>query len=174
MSRVVFNQANLYKANFSRAIVTGCQLESALSTQGTVAPNRTILEPKNLIYNGYADCEIPLNGSWILKTGFVSTNVSIDDPKNCHFVLKSHNTTASIFQRINLSTYWNPKRWSYSQVVLRAKMSSEVLAEMRAIDTNGSVIARIALSRFHSITTSLYASIIYRSKSNESLHDFVR
>ncbi|CAF1371325.1 unnamed protein product [Rotaria magnacalcarata] len=142
---VSFLDANLYKANFSKTKITDRQLQSALSIQNAVLRNGTLARDTNLINNGQADCNIPLVNHWTLLTGNIITMKSDNTTSNCRFVLKALHASASMFQRLNLSTRWNSASWSYTQVVFSAQMSSNVSIELRGININDSVVARQAL-----------------------------
>ncbi|CAF3224383.1 unnamed protein product [Rotaria socialis] len=146
LTDVSFLDANLYKANFSETTITDEQLRSALSIQNAVLRNGTLVHDTNLINNGQADCNIPLVNHWTLLTGNIITMKSDNNTSNCRFVLQALNTSASMFQRLNLSKRWNSTSWSYTQVVFSAQMSPNVSIELRGINVNDSVVARQALS----------------------------
>ncbi|CAF3478082.1 unnamed protein product [Rotaria socialis] len=126
-----------------------------------MAPNRTVLHDKNLINNGHADCIMPLNKSWTLKTGIISTAILTDRSTDCRFVFQSRRTGAIMFQRIDLSNKWNSAAWSYSQAVLSAEMSTGVQIELRGIDVNGSVIAHDVLNINQTKTNMILRSEMY-------------
>ncbi|CAF4130961.1 unnamed protein product, partial [Rotaria sp. Silwood2] len=141
LTNVNISCANLYKAVFTGTNISDSQLHSALSIQDALLPNGTLAHDKNLIKNGQADCNISVNSSWTLQTVSISPMVWDNDTNDCRFVLQAHTTGAAMFQRIDLSTKWDSNFWSYSQVVLSARMSSNAYIELRGINSNGSVAA---------------------------------
>lgn len=155
-----FSKANLYEANFINSDITGEQLNSALSIQDALLRNRTRTKDKNLINNGGDNCNISRGDDWILQSGNVTVVESNHYGSYCGFVLQLDSSEAVLYQRVNLSNKWNSNDWPYSQVVLRANMSSGVSMELRAMNSNNQVRAREILSKFHH-SRHVIKSILY-------------
>ena len=59
---------------------------------------------------------------------------------NCHFVIQSHNTTATILKAINLSNAWDSAAWPYSKAVLSVQMNINATIELKGINDDNQVI----------------------------------
>lgn len=148
MTNTDFSDANLYETIFSNTTITDQQLKSALSVQDTLLPNGTRSHGKNLISNGKANCNISRTSSWILRNGNIMMVLSNHTSSYCEFILPLGSTGATIYKRIELSNHWNSILWPYSQVVLRANISTGVSMELNGISSDDHIIAQQTLSKF--------------------------
>ena len=89
MRMVNFTLANLHRTEFWETSITDEQLKSAHSIRAARLINGTLARDRNLIKNGYADCNSPLSDSWLLQTGRVISAMSSEDSSNCQFTLQS-------------------------------------------------------------------------------------
>ena len=112
-------------------------------------PNGTRSHDDNLISNGQADCNIPLDDSWESERGDINIEMSEkNNNANCQFTLKSFATEATMLQRVNLSKKWDFSSWPYSQAILSARVSKGVTIQLTGINTYGVVSARQIASEF--------------------------
>ena len=82
--------------------------------------------------------------SWTVQTGEITLDKSMN---KCRFALRSYDTGATMFQRINLSAIWDSNSWPRSQAILNARMSVNVNIDLRGINSNGQISARRTLSK---------------------------
>ena len=148
LNTVNFTLANLHKTQIWDTYITDEQLKSALSIRDARLSSGILGRDPNRIKNGYADCNSPLNDSWILQTGSVIPTRTNESSNKCHFTLQSLDTGAIMLQRVNLSNIWNSYMWPYSHAVLNAQMGIGVSIQLSGINNIGKILDRHNSSRY--------------------------
>ena len=144
-----FNRANLAGADFYKAEITDSQLQSAVSIQNARLPNGSLAHDPNLLANGYADCDTPVQNSWQVLEGVVVTIKSETDQSGCYFVSRSANTKAIMTQYINLTDIWDSSVWTESKAVLQGWVTVGVSIQMNAKGDNDTVLGHALLSEMN-------------------------
>ncbi|CAF4050213.1 unnamed protein product [Adineta steineri] len=137
-----FSYTNLQNANFIDVNVNGInfshtdlfnakindiQLLNAISIRGSRLPNGTYIDQDyNLITNGYADCNIPLESSWnVDENNSIAIIRSKQDENNCVFAPNKAIGPVRFYQTI--SDKYKQVRWELNPVlVLNARLGGQM------------------------------------------------
>lgn len=147
LTGVNFSLANLQDAVFTNTIVTDNQLWSALSIRNALLPNRTLGRARNLLKNGYADCNTNVSSNWQVGNKSVVSITRDKDLKGCHFTLQSHTIGGDISQRIALADVWDFRHWKYSHTILSGRMTDGVTIQLNALNKKGKILENKILGK---------------------------
>ena len=148
LNNVNFSLANLQKADLSNTSIMDSQLRSALSIQDAQLPNGSYARDPNLIRNGEAHCNISFVTHWKIQTGEIRVVLFDKNASDCHFALHTHDTGATMWQRIDLPQFSRVHFYPSSKLVLSARIGTGVFIQLIGRTRSRMVFARNNLSKF--------------------------